>query len=357
MSACATRYAFYLDKQLKVNILDQSPIAEGMSAGDALRNSIDLAKLADELGYYRYWVAEHHATLALACGSPEVLIGPIAAATQNIRVGSGGIMLPHYSPVKVAENFSMLAAMFPGRIDLGMGRAAGSSPNIALALQRDRRQPPPDDFVEQMQELLALLENRWPENGQFPSLAASRMQFDTPEPWLLGSSQDSYIWAAELGLPYCFADFINPHRQAITRHYRLRFQPCERLEKPRVGVAVWALCADTDAEASRLALPFKMMMLMLFGGQSIRVPDPEKAYAYLAESGPVDVQPVGRRVVVGTAERVKASLQAIAESYEADELFVVNVMHEHQARRRSYELLAQAFDLKPGPAAVHRNKV
>jgi luciferase family oxidoreductase group 1 len=343
-----------VEKPLRISILDQSPIAEGMGAGEALGNSIDLAKLADQLGYYRYWVAEHHATLALACGSPEVLMGPIAAATRDIRVGSGGIMLPHYSAVKVAESFSMLSAMYPGRIDLGLGRAAGSSPNIALALQRDRRQPPPDDFVEQLEELLTLLENRWPDTGAFPSLAASRMQFSTPEPWLLGSSQDSHVWAAEQGLPYCFADFINPHRQAITRHYKLRFQPCERMAKPRVGVAVWALCADTDAEASRLALPFKMMMLMLYGGQSIRVPDPEKAYQYLAEQGPVDVQPVGRRVVVGTPERVKASLAAIAESYEADELFVVNVMHDHGARRRSYELLAQAFDLKPEMVSAHQ---
>lgn len=342
-----------MDNPLKINILDQSPIAAGSTAGQALRNSIDLAMLADDLGYHRYWVAEHHATLALACGSPEVLIGPIAQATRNIRVGSGGIMLPHYSPVKVAESFSMLSALYPNRIDLGLGRAAGTSPNIALALQRDRRNSPPDDFVEQMDELLTLLENRWPETGQFPSLAASRMRFDAPEPWLLGSSQESFVWAAQFGLPYCFADFISPHRQAITHHYKLRFQPCERLEKPRVGVAVWAICADTDAEASRLALPFKMMMLMLYAGQSIPVPDPETAYAYLADQGPVDVQPVGRRVVVGTPENVAAELTLIGEQYKADELFVVNVMHDHAARRRSYELLAQAFNLKPALAAAH----
>src|SRR5712671_5793835 len=138
---------------MRLSILDQSPIPEGSTAGDALRNSVDLARLADELGYYRYWLAEHHGTPALACASPEVLIGVIAAATTNLRVGSGGIMLPHYSPLKVAETFRMLSGLFPGRIDLGIGRAPGTSPHVAAALQRDRRHPPPDDFPEQLNEL------------------------------------------------------------------------------------------------------------------------------------------------------------------------------------------------------------
>src|SRR3954447_22281398 len=144
---------------LTLSILDQAPISQGMSAGDALRNSIDLARWTDKLGYSRYWVAEHHATPMLACASPEALIGPIASATQRIHVGSGGVMLPHYSPLKVAETFSMLSGLFPGRIDLGIGRAAGTSPQIAFALQRDRRQAAPDDFREQLDELLALLGN------------------------------------------------------------------------------------------------------------------------------------------------------------------------------------------------------
>src|SRR5271157_2006802 len=181
---------------LRLSVLDQAPISEGSNGGQALRNSIDLACLADRLGYHRYWLAEHHATPMLACASPEALIGPVAAATRHLRVGSGGVMLPHYSPVKVAETFSMLAGLYPGRIDLGIGRAAGTSPKVAFALQRDRRQAAPDDFREQLDELIGYLANR------------TSFRFESPELWLLGSSQDSAIWAAELGLPYAFADFI-----------------------------------------------------------------------------------------------------------------------------------------------------
>src|SRR6267154_2647145 len=176
---------------MHLNILDQCPIPEGSDAGDALRNTLELAKSADRLGYGRYWLAEHHGTPGLACNSPEVMIGPVAAATSSIRVGSGGVMLPHYSPLKVAESFTMLSALFPGRIDLGIGRAPGTSAKVAFALQRDRRQPSPDDFREQLAELLGYLDRG-------------------PQLSLLGSSPQSAIWAAELGLPYVFADFINP---------------------------------------------------------------------------------------------------------------------------------------------------
>src|SRR5579872_160687 len=191
---------------LVLSVLDQAPIPEGASGARALRNSLDLARLADGLGYRRYWVAEHHATPMLACAAPEVLIGPIAAATSRLRVGSGGVMLPHYSPLKVAESFGMLTALFPGRIDLGIGRAAGTSPMVAYALQRDRRQPAPDDFRDQLDELLALFSNRPVPDKRFLRLGS--MHFDSPDVWLLGSSGDSAVWAADLGLPYAFADFI-----------------------------------------------------------------------------------------------------------------------------------------------------
>src|SRR5579872_7202278 len=172
-----------------LSVLDQAPIAEGSSAGDALRNTIDLARRADELGYKRYWFAEHHGTPGLACASPEVMIGPVAAATSRIRVGSGGVMLPHYSPLKVAETFSMLSGLFPGRIDLGVGRAPGTSAKVAYALQRDRRQPAPDDFREQLDELLALLANRPMPDRRFARIGS--MHFESPEVSLLGSSMDS----------------------------------------------------------------------------------------------------------------------------------------------------------------------
>src|SRR5580658_9335495 len=166
---------------LRLSVLDQSPIPEGATAGDALRNTLDLARAADRLGYERYWLAEHHGTPGLACASPEVMIGPVAAATTNLRVGSGGIMLPHYSPLKVAETFSMLSGLFPGRIDLGIGRAPGTSAAVARALQRDRRLPAPDDFPDQMAELLNYFES-------------PAMRLASPEVWLLGSSPQSAIW-------------------------------------------------------------------------------------------------------------------------------------------------------------------
>jgi len=329
---------------VKLSVLDQSPIPEGLTAGDALRNTIDLARWAEQLGYQRYWLAEHHGTPGLACASPEVMVGPIAAATSRLHVGTGGIMLPHYSPLKVAETFSMLSALFPGRIDLGLGRAPGTSSGIAFALQRDRRQVAPDDFHEQLSELLAYFENRGPSAGPFRQAAA--MRFSSPETWLLGSSEQSGIWAAELGLPYCFADFINPNGEAIAEFYREHFQPSARLQAPCVGVCSWAICAETDEEAERLASSLRMLMLMLYRGQLIAVPSVEKAEGFLAREGvAAGTLPVGRRIIVGTPEKVRAMLEEVVADYGAEELFVINIMHQHEKRKRSYELIARAFGL------------
>jgi luciferase family oxidoreductase group 1 len=319
---------------LRLSILDQSPIPEGCRAGDALRNSIDLARFADGLGYTRYWVAEHHGTQGLACASPEALIGPIAAATSRLRVGSGGVMLPHYSPLKVAETFSMLNGLFSGRIDLGIGRAAGTTPKVTFALQRDRRQAAPDDFREQLDELMNYLANR------------TAFRFESPELFLLGSSGDSAVWAAELGLPYVFADFINPNGAQLARWYRQQFRASERMPSPRTAVAAWAICAETDEEAQRLSLSFRMMMTMLFRGRSIPVPTVERAQRFLEEEGLLgDQVPVGRRIVTGTPERVREAIESLADAYEAEEVLIVNIVHDHAARRRSYELIAQAFGL------------
>jgi len=320
---------------MQLNILDQCPIPEGSSAGDALRNTIELAQRADQLGYGRYWLAEHHGTPGLACNSPEVMIGPVASATSRIHVGSGGVMLPHYSPLKVAENFSMLSALFPGRIDLGIGRAPGTSAQIAFALQRDRRQPSPDDFREQMDELL-----------EYFGKGLRELRFQSPEVSLLGSSAQSGMWAAELGLPYVFADFINPGGAAIAAYYRDRFRPSASLAKPKVSVAVWALCAETDEDALRISSSARMMLLHLFRGRLIPVPSVEKAMAFLAKEGvPVSSVPEGRRIITGSPSRVRASIENVATEYGADEVFVVNIVHDPAARLRCYELIAQAFEL------------
>jgi len=311
---------------MQLNVLDQCPIPEGSDAGGALRSTLELAKAVDQLGYGRYWLAEHHGTPGLACNSPEVMIGPVAAATSSIRVGSGGVMLPHYSPLKVAENFTMLNALFPGRIDLGIGRAPGTSAKVAFALQRDRRQPSPDDFRQQIDELLGYKQ--------------------IPEVSLLGSSAQSAVWAAELGLPYVFADFINPGGEAMTEYYRQHFRPSATLSEPRASVAVWALAAESDEEALKVSASARMMLLSLFRGRLIPVPSVEKALAFLAHEGaPIDTLPAGRRIITGSPEQVRESLETVAANYGADEVFVVNIVHDPAARLRCYELIANAFRL------------
>ena len=336
-------------------MLDQSPIPEGATVGDALRNTIDLAQLTDELGYHRYWLAEHHGTPGLACASPEVMIAPVATATARIRVGTGGIMLPHYSPLKVAETFSMLSSLFPGWIDLGLGRAPGTSASVAHALQRDRRQPPPDDFREQLDELLGYFEHRKQPLGPFRQIPA--MPFTSPEPWLLGSSPQSAVWAAELGLPYCFADFINPEGAPYAAYYREHFQPSERLPQPRTAVAVWTICAETSEEALRLSASSRVMFLHLYRGKLIPVPPVERALEFLEEEGaPVGALPPNRRMITGTREQVRAAIEAVAAEYGAEEALVVNIMYDHQARRRSYALIADAFGLRSANTAETRRR-
>jgi luciferase family oxidoreductase group 1 len=329
-----------------LSVLDQSPIPEGSTGADALRNTLDLAQLADELGYHRYWVAEHHGGTMVAGPSPEVLIGPIATLTERLRVGSGGVMLPHYSPLKVAENFSILAGLFPGRIDLALGRAPGTDPLTTYALQRDRRQAAPDDFPTQLAELLGLLEDRLPPDHPFRRLSDLPGLPHAPEPWLLGSSPQSGIWAAELGLPYAFADFINPTGAPIAARYRSEFVDTGRLEAPRVAVGVSAICAETDEEAQLIAASARMAFAMLRRGRPINIPPPEKAVRFLETEGQALAMPTpGRRAVVGSPQTVAAGLREVAAEYAADELIIVAITHDHGARRRSYELIAEAFDL------------
>ncbi len=336
--------------ELLLSVLDQSPIAEGSTGAQALRNTLDLARLADAHGYHRYWVAEHHGGPMLAGPSPEALIGPIAAATSRLRVGSGGVMLPHYSPLKVAETFSVLSGLFPGRIDLGLGRAAGTDPLTTAALQRDRRQAAPDDFPDQLQELLALLEDTLPRTHPFARLAATLPGLpEGPEPWLLGSSEQSAIWAGQLGLPYAFADFINPRGAEAAALYRERFAASDRLTAPRVAVAAWAICAETDAEAERLAASSRMAMRLLRRGRLIAVPPVEKALRFLAHDR---AGAGGRRLILGSPPKVHAELVELAERYDAEEVIVVSITHEHAARRRSYELIGEEFALRRPAAAV-----
>ncbi len=331
---------------MNISILDQSPISEGWTGADALRNTLDLARLAEQLGYARYWVAEHHGTPMLACSSPEVMIASIGSITRRMRIGSGGVMLPHYSPLKVAETFSILSALYPDRVDLGVGRAPGSDQSTAFALQRDRRQPAPDDFPQQLGELLGYLENSLPSNHPFARLAALPGGPYVPDVWLLGSSAQSALWAADNGLPYCFADFINPDGAQYAKLYRERFCASETLAEPRMMVAGFVVCAETDEDAQRIASSARMARALSNQGQRLPVPPIDKALRFLAERGS-NPDTVGRprRAIVGTPAAVKKGLEQLADLYSADEVMVVTITYDHAARRRSYELIAEAFGL------------
>src|SRR3954453_4616544 len=320
---------------MRLSVLDQSPIPEGSTGSQALRNTLDLARAADALGSHRYWVAEHHGGGMLAGPAPEVLIGPIASATERIRVGSGGGMLAHYRPLKVAETFPLLSGLFPGRIDLGIGRASGTDPVTTHVLQRDRRQAPPDDFFDQLGELIAYLEDRFPDDHPLKRLTALPGLPEAPELWLLVSSPQSAIWAADLGLPYAFADFINSEGGAdVARLYRERFADSARLTTPETAVAVWAIAADPEEEAQRLAYSSRMAMSMLRRGRLIAVPPVETAEGFLRGEGLLE-KAVGRRLVLGTPDAVRAELEQVAADYHADEVIVVSITYDHGARRRS----------------------
>ena len=333
----------------RLSVLDQSPIPAGGSHADALRNTLDLARACDALGYHRYWLAEHHASPALAGTAPEALIGPVALATARIRVGSGGIMLPHYSPFKVAETFALLASLAPGRIDLGLGRAPGSDGRTALALQRDRSRRLPMDFPQALDELAAYLDGTLPPDHPFVPLQTT-MAGAAPELWMLGSSPDSAIWAAERGLPYCFADFINSDGAGIADLYRRSFQP-GRLAAPYLAVATWTIAAPSAAEAERLALPARMMFAHLLAGAPIAVPSLADAEAWAAAS-PDRAHGRRRRTVLGTPGEVRRGLDAVAAEYGADELLLVNILPEHAARRRSYELVGAEYGLAAAAEAA-----
>ena len=332
---------------MRISILDQAPIADTGSGGQALRNSLDLAVLADSLGFHRFWMAEHHATPALASASPELLLAALGTATRRIRLGSGGVMLPHYSPFKVAENFSMLSGLFPGRIDLGLGRAPGSDQLTAFALQQDRRQRAPNAFPEQLHELLGYFDASLPEEHPFRHLAATLPGgVEQPEIWLLGSSPDSAILAGALGLPYCIADFIAGEVPQLADLYRQHFRPSPRAAAPQLMLCCWLVASETAAEAERLAASARMLMVLLRQGRLIAVPDPETALAWVADhdggAGGAS-RNTSRNTITGTAADCRAALLRKAELYGAGELMLVNILHDHQARLESYRLMAAAL--------------
>lgn len=336
---------------IKLSVLDQSPVSDGFSPADALQNTIELARLADRLGYERYWIAEHHAIVTLASPAPEILIARLGAETSAIRIGSGGVLLPHYSPLKVAETFRMLHALYPGRIDLGIGRAPGGSGLEAFALRRDRNDHPQnDDFEEQLVELLAFLHHDFPSEHPFARIKISPDMPGAPEVWLLGSSPWSSAVAARLGLPYAFAHFIAPEETSTAlEFYRGKFQRSKRLGRPHAIVGVGVICADTETEAKRLFTSTQLHIRRIrLQGRRLPVPSPDQAIAELGniafgEDSVVRGTGEWPRYIVGAPEQVRDELERMASNLQVEEMMMIAVLHDYQARLRSYQLIAEVL--------------
>jgi luciferase family oxidoreductase group 1 len=335
---------------LRLSVLDQSPIRPGATARLALQETTTLAQLADRLGYTRFWVSEHHNTNTLAGSAPEVLLAHLGAHTTRIRLGSGGVMLPHYAALKVAESFKLLEALHPGRIDLGIGRAPGADRLTAYALNPTNKFEE-QAFAEQLLDLQAYLRDE-----TIPDTIHERVkaipQIDTvPALWLLSSSGQSGVFAAQLGMAFSFAQFINPSGgPAAVRAYREQFRPSAELAAPQANVAIFVLCADTEERAQ--ALQKAMLMQLLRFDQGIRGPYPtaEETAAYVfSPEEEARLLYHKNRVVSGTPDQVRAKLTRLAAAYEVDELAIVSITADFADRLRSYELLAEAFELVPEP--------
>jgi len=330
-----------------LSVLDQSHIGEGKTASQALIETTRLAQHADKLGYRRYWVSEHHASRAIAHSSPEVLIAHLAARTERIRVGSGGIMLPHYSAYKVAENFRLLEALHPGRIDLGLGRAPGGMPLSTRALQEGRFADI-DQYPQQVADLTAYLHDSLPSGHRFAGLHASPEIPTAPEIWLLGSSLGTAQIAAQMGTAYAYAQFFGvPGSEEAILYYKERFRPSELEPKPRALAAVMVICADTEEEASRLATSTDLFFLSLEQGRLLdRFPSVETAESYpYTDYDRERIRAVRNRRIIGTPKQVRNRLLAMQEEYGIDEFMVVTLTHDFDARLKSYQLLAEAFGL------------
>jgi luciferase family oxidoreductase group 1 len=332
---------------MKLSVLDQSTATKGRTQDAAIRESLALARHCDALGYHRYWVSEHHNSDSIVGTAPEVLIAAIAATTNRIRVGSAGVMLPHYSALKVAEQFRVLEAIAPGRIDLGVGRAPGSDRLTAYALNPHANAA--DDFPQQVTDLQAWVSGLpLPTDHPFRAIKAHPMGPTRPELWVLGSSDYGAQLAAHFGLPYAFAYFFSDGRgvEEALDLYRRNYRPSERHPRPQATICVWALAADSEAEARRLLMTREFWRVGFETGirNPLVSPDEAAAYPYSAPERST-IEALRRKALVGTAEQVASRLDELARRLDLDELVVVTWTFDPAPRQRSYELLARAFRL------------
>lgn len=340
---------------IRLSVLDQSTVVSGRSPDGSIRESLDLARHCEAMGYSRYWLAEHHNTASQAGTAPEILIAAIAATTSRIRVGSAGVMLPHYSALKIAEQFRMLEAIAPGRIDLGLGRAPGSDGRTAFALNPNAATAA-DHFPAQVRDLLDWVNGRRLVEGHpFRDVRAEPSGPTAPETWILGSSGYGAQVAAFFGLPFCFAHFItdgNGTAEALAI-YRQTYRPSERHPLPHAGLCVWALAAENEAEAERLFSSRALWRLGRDRGVFVPLPSPEEAAVYAYSEGELaSIARLRETALFGTARMVAERLRELAAAHDVAEVALLTTVHDPAARRRSYTLLAAEFGLRSEQVAL-----
>jgi luciferase family oxidoreductase group 1 len=330
-----------------LSVLDQSPVISGHPPARAVAETVKLAQAAEALGYRRYWLAEHHAAAALADPCPEILVTRVASATEHIRVGTGGVLLPYYSALKVAEVFLMLEALFPGRIDLGLGRAPGGDLLTAQALSNGLYSAA-EHFAEQVQDLVGFLDDALPAHHAFARVKAMPAGPAAPPIWLLGSSDYSGALAAALGLRFAFAHFISAQGgDAVTRAYKACFQASAREAVPHAVVCVFVICAESAAEAEKLATCVDLRRLHMAQGLNTPIPTLEEAQAQrYSEHELAYIHSQRARAVIGDPRQVRERLLQLREQFNADELMILTITGDYASRLRSYELLAREFELQ-----------
>ncbi|MEC8798392.1 MAG: LLM class flavin-dependent oxidoreductase [Pseudomonadota bacterium] len=327
---------------MKISAVDQSPIFSNTNADQAIRETKDLAKYCDSLGLNRFWLAEHHGSNSFAGCSPEILIPSLAAQTESIRVGSGGVMLMHYSPYKVAENFRLLESLFPNRIDLGLGRAPGSDAYQAGALAYGSKTTGPEFFATKMNDLKSFLEGSASSTQSFESVNVTPGLGEIPEVWLLVSSRQGAEYAAHFGLPMSLAYFIDPSCADLADLYRDNFQPSVFADRPKVSIGVFSVCADTDKEAEELSMSAAVWRHNSQKGNFGPFPTFEEAKDSI--SGDL-VKTNDNKTFVGSPQTVRQKLQPILDKVNPEELKIITICEPFSSRVRSYDLINQSFSV------------
>jgi luciferase family oxidoreductase group 1 len=333
---------------IPLSVLDLSPISAGQGGARAVRDTVELAQLVEQLGYYRYWVAEHHNIPSVASTAPEIMIGQIAARTSRIRVGSGGIMLPNHAPLRVAETFHVLEALYPGRIDLGIGRAPGTDQLTALALRRSKERLGAADFPALLTELIGLSSGDLPVSHPFASIRAIPEDVTLPPIWVLGSTEDGAAIAADFGLGFAFAHHINPGGALLALEvYRSSFRASRWLDRPRTILTAQAICGETDQEAAHLASTFELAWIRLRSGRPAPLSPPDEASTYRYSVGEQEMVKYARRhyFAGGPSTLREKLLEHVARS-GADELMIITTIYGHAQRMRSYELIAKSWPVE-----------